>query len=739
VATTTRVKVGPPVVTINKGSTFMVTDEKGEINPERSQGVFAADTRFVSTYRLSVNRKPWERIASAASTYHSAQFFLVNPHLEFPVGVEAISGSGVGQRVIPPGDIGLMVTRDIDVGVREEFEITNYGLMTVALVFMIEIQSDFADVFEVKAKKLRQRENLATEWNRHKAELTTAYRLGKFLRRFRYRVVEVDQPPSYANGRLMFPLELNPGQAWRACCHMELQHGNQTRRHHHGCPSRSATASYFSKLQQRWVKECTRISTPNDDVKLTYERSVEDMGALRMYERDLGPNVWVPAAGVPWYVALFGRDSLIASLQNMITQANFAEGALRILAQHQAHERDDWRDAQPGKIMHELRHGELIYLHLIPHDPYYGTWDATPLYLIALHQAWCWLGNRKLIEDLRQTALDCLSWIDNYGDLDGDGFQEYKTFSSQGYENMSWKDAGDAVVYADGSQVKQPKALCELQGYVYAAKRGMAEVFTALGDHERAKVLESQAAELKRRFNEVFWMENEGTFAFGLDAEKNQITSIASNAGHCLWTGIADDDKAKRIIERLLAPDMWSGWGIRTLSTQNPAYNPFAYQRGAIWPHDNNIIALGMKRYGFHDQANHVARGIIEAAAHFQSYRLPEVFAGIHRDADSFPVQYRGANIPQAWAAGSIFFFIQMMLGLEADAPNGRLLVNPTLPDWLSSIELSGLRVGKTSLDLRFWRDDGESRYEVKSQRGGRLEVTAADNAGGSGRDALGS
>jgi glycogen debranching enzyme len=329
-----------------------------------------------------------------------------------------------------------------------------------------------------------------------------------------------------------------------------------------------------------------------------------------------------------------------------------------------------------------------------------------------------------LLKEFRKVAEACLHWIDNYGDLDGDGFQEYKTYSSLGYENIGWKDAGDSVVYANGKQVKQPKGLCELQGYVYDAKLRMAEIFEVLGDKAHAQALTQQAETLKQKFNEVFWMENEGCFAYGLDPDKKQITSIASNPGHCLWSGIADQQKAERTAKRLLQPDMWSGWGIRTLSQKNPAYNPFSYQNGSIWPHDNGIIAAGFKRYGLTDEANKVIRGIFDAALRFEAYRLPEVFAGLQRHGRTtdFPAIYPGgANIPQAWASGCIFHMVQTILGLRADAPNKRLYVNPKLPIWLPSIELQNLDVGSCKLQIRFWREGDKSRWEV-------LNITSPQN-----------
>ncbi|HLY32113.1 MAG TPA: amylo-alpha-1,6-glucosidase, partial [Ktedonobacterales bacterium] len=437
---------------------------------------------------------------------------------------------------------------------------------------------------------------------------------------------------------------------------------------------------------------------------------------LRIYDMDVSDEAWVPAAGVPWFVTLFGRDSLTVSYQNMAVSSGFARGALKRLAEQQATERIDWLDAQPGKILHEMRFGELAHFHKIPFYPYYGTADATILYLIVLSETYRWTGDVELLKEYRQVAVNCLKWIDESGDLDGDGFQEYKTFSSPGYANMDWKDASNAVVYANGSQVPQPKGLCTLQGYVYDAKTRMVEVFRALGDEERANALQEQAGTLRRRFNEAFWMEDEGCYAFGLDSHKRQITSIASNAGQVLWSGIAEQDKAERTARRLLQEDMWSGWGIRTLSSRNPAYNPLDYQNGSVWPQDNGLIAAGFKRYGLIQEANQVIRALFDAIERFDAYRPPEVFAGLQRKGDmDFPVLYPGgANIPQAWATGSIFHMIRTMLGLRADAPHQRLYVYPTLPDWLPDLELQHMRVGRCTITIRFWREGAQSRWEAR-------------------------
>ena len=330
-----------------------------------------------------------------------------------------------------------------------------------------------------------------------------------------------------------------------------------------------------------------------------------------------------------------------------------------------------------------------------------------------LHQTWRWTGDDTLLARHLATAEACLTWIDDHGDRDGDGLQEYGARGDKGYENQGWKDAGDAVLYPDGSMVTNPKALCEMQGYAYAAWTGMAEIFAHLGRHDRAAELTAKAARLYNRFNDTFWNEAEGFYAFALDGAKRPVWTVASNVGHCLWTGIVRPDRARRVAARLMAPDMFSGWGVRTLSAKHPAYNPISYHNGSVWPHDNGLIAQGLARYGCHDEAARIARGIGDAASYFAMNQIPELFAGIPRNGTDFPVQCIGANVPQAWAAGSTFSFLQALLGLEPDAPRGVLRVDPHLPDWLPEITLRALRLGDATLDLRFHRDGRATRVEV--------------------------
>lgn len=724
------IKVGPPVITISQGRTFMVSDPKGEVSPVTSQGVYMNDTRFVGYYSLSINNNPLSLINSNQLTFYAARYHLTNPFMHIDGGQ------------LDPETLHITLNRIVNSsgGIHEDLDVANYTGKQIRFLLEIAIHADFADIFEVRTQSIVRRGEMVTGWDTLLRQLRTSYDHKDFHRALSYFIID-DVPVSYANGRICFEIVLEPNQHWHTCGEMILEQEERiyTPVHKNCCRftgSQELAAepdvyTNFRQLEVQWQSRCTGIQTNNYNLSRMYQQGIEDLRALRIYDMDVSEDIWVPAAGVPWFVTLFGRDSLTVSYQNMLVSPGFARGALQHLAKYQATERDDWRDAQPGKILHEIRFGELAHFRRIPFTPYYGTADATPLYLIILSETYRWTGDVSLLQTYRAVAEGCLSWIDRYGDLDGDGFQEYKTFSQPGYENLGWKDAFDAVVYADGSQVKQPKALCELQGYVYDAKVRLAEIFQALGDERQANTLLQQARTLKQRFNEAFWMEEEGCYAFGLDANKKQITSIASNAGQCLWSGIADPDKAARTARRLLQPDMWSGWGIRTLSEKNPAYNPFSYHRGSVWPQDNGIIAEGFKRYGLAEEANQVIRGVFDAIEHFEGVRPPEVFAGIRRDGTfDFPVLYpSGANIPQAWATGTIFHMMRTMLGLRADAPHGRLYVCPTLPSWLTNIEIQRMRVGEGMLTIRFWREGEQSRWEMVDRQG--ADITVLEDSGG--------
>ncbi|MBV8591317.1 MAG: hypothetical protein JO212_14890, partial [Acetobacteraceae bacterium] len=563
------------------------------------------------------------------------------------------------------------------------------------------------DIFEVKSGHIVRRGRITTSWNPGRQVLKAKYVNRDFQRTV--RVTARGAEAVYANGRISFDIVLEPGATWHCCVLYELHNGVEYFPAPDVCVQHHAESELAQTLED-WKARVAKIRTSNEEFYRFYTQAIEDMAALRLPMAETDHMEFMPAAGLPWFVAPFGRDSLIVSLQNFFIYPEFARATLKVLGRFQAREDDPYRDAEPGKIMHELRYGELAHFKKIPHTPYYGTADATILWLITLHAAWHSTGDRSLLEQHLDTAERCLHWIEHHGDRDGDGFQEYETRSPVGYKNQGWKDAGDAIVYPDGSQVKTPIALCELQGYVHLAWLRMAEVYDDLNKPEQARALRQKAARLYERFNEVFWDDAAGFYALALDGDKKKVMTIASNPGHLLLAGIVPPDRARAVADRLFQDDMWTQWGIRTLSSKNPAYDPYEYQRGSIWPHDNGIIALGFKRYGFHREANRVARAISGAASHFLSNQVPELYAGIN---SPFPVQYLGANVPQAWAAGSAFMMLRAILGFLPKAPEGKLYVDPVLPEWLSDLTIYDLRLGDRKFDIRFWREEGDSHFEV--------------------------
>lgn len=689
-----KVEVGPPQIAIHHAQTVLITDPDGEVEWPSDKGLYFLDTRVISAWAIYANGEPWELLNGGAVTADIARIHLTNR--AFPTEDGAV----------PERTLGFVIGRQLHGGMHEDLDITNHGRKHIRFNLEIAIRSDFADVFEVKSNRIVRRGRIATDWSDPHQKLRTTYSNQDFVRAVHIGTRHQDQPAAYANGRLSFEVQLDPGQTWHCCLLYDLVDGNRQFHAPHNC-------AHEGHNHSDWQQTVLKIRTPNEEFYRCYHQAIEDMAALRLPIAGTDHMVFVPAAGLPWFMAPFGRDSLIVSLQNILIYPEFARGALDVLGRWQAKERDDYRDAEPGKIMHELRYGELAHFKLIPHTPYYGTADATPLYLVVLHAAWRATGDRSLLERYLPTAEGCLSWIDEWGDRDGDGFQEYQTRSPVGYENMAWKDAGDSMNYADGTPVKGPKALCELQGYVYDAWLRMAEIYDALERPERATALRDKAAVLFRKFNEAFWDEESGYYAFMLDGEKRKVLSVASNPGHLLWSGIVPPDRAARVVERLMAPDMSSGWGIRTLSALHPAFNPYSYQNGSVWPHDNSLIALGFKRYGYGREVGLIARDISRAAGHFLLNQLPELYSGVQRGEAEFPVQYLGANVPQAWAAGSVFALLQAILGITLDAPHGRILVDPMLPSWLPDITLSDLRLGHHTIDIRFWREGDVTRYEV--------------------------
>jgi len=712
-----KVQVGQPQIAMHQGQTVLVTDPDGQIGQPSDKGLYFFDTRVIGNWNIYANGEVWELLNGGATMYYAARIFLTNRAFLTEDGA------------VPPRTLGLVLGRSLGGGMHEDLDLTNHGAKRVRFQLEIALRSDFADIFEVKSNRIVRRGRITTEWSDERQQMITSYRNADFHRAVRI-TTGIESPQAvYANGRLSFEITLAPGASWHCCLLYELIDGERSYAAPPHCIDDAGSLQQGDTLAD-WERRVMKIRTSNEEFYRLFHQAIEDMAALRLPIAGTDHMVFLPAAGLPWFIAPFGRDSLIVSLQNLLIYPEFAKASLDILGSMQARELDDYRDAEPGKILHELRYGELAHFKLIPHTPYYGTADATPLYLITLHATWRCTGERDLLQRYLPIAERCLEWIDNYGDRDGDGFQEYQTRSPVGYENMGWKDSGDAVVYPDGTLVKGPKALCELQGYVYDAWLRMAEVSDVLDEPAKARALREKAAALYRKFNEAFWDEASGFYAFALDGDKRPVLSVASNVGHCLTSGIVPAERARRVVERLMAPDMWSGWGIRTLSARHPAFNPYNYQTGSVWPHDNSIIALGFRRYGFAREAAQIARDVSRAGSHFLLNQLPELYAGIQRDDAGFPVQYIGANVPQAWAAGSSFMLLQAMLGFQPDGPANRLFVDPELPAWLPDLIVQDLRIGQQVFDIRFWREGEETDFEVLKGDANaviRRSVVAAD------------
>jgi len=698
----TKVTVNSGQITINNGSTFLVTDSDGLIDDNLAQGFFVQDTRLISYYEISLNRYRLLRLASSNINHHSALYQFTNPEFRTVRGI------------LPQGHLMVTIRRDIVGGMHEDIDITNHHQQLVEFQLMLAVRSDFADIFEVKAKQIVSRGNTETIWKNQ--VLTTEYCNGSFQRSLRIEALDADSQPSYANGRLFFDIVINPGKTWHTCLNFTATANGKIFSSHKACTEHRDTAA--AKVRDNFLLQATRLDSSNTEIAAYYQQALVDMGALRIEVEDKQERFWMPAAGIPWFMAVFGRDSVTVSLQTMAVYHEFARGTLVRLAQLQATEVDDWRDAQPGKMLHELRHDELTHLHQLPYTPYYGTVDTTILWIITLAEAYAWNADLSMLDECREPLEKALTWIEKYGDFDDDGFVEYITHSAKGLRNQGWKDSGDSIVYPDGSLVDPPIALCEVQGYVYDAWQRAAELYEVWGESKQAKLLRQKADELYQRFNERFWMEDEGFYCLGLDSKKQQIKSITSNPGHLLWSGIVPQERAEKLVRRLFQEDLWCGWGVRTLSANNPAYNPISYQKGSVWPHDNSSIAAGLKRYGYHQEANRIAEGIFAAASYFEAGRMPELFGGIERTPNSFPVPYSEANIPQAWAAGSIFLLIRAILGLEANAVQRQLEVKPSLPEWLPDLELTNLGVGEAKVRLRFWREREQTRWEVTHLEG---------------------
>jgi glycogen debranching enzyme len=725
------------VQVLKHGNLYLLTDPFGDIHPDsRGLGLYDSDTRLLSCCVLRVGGIRPVKLQGSMGANYRGSIQLTNPAADRNQDakvhpVDELMGRTIGisrDRMIGAG------------GMEERVRIVNHSEREMTFGVELELGADCADIFEVRGYPRPKRGELlpiAVSPTRatfpydgldrrrrltHVAFSDAAQAYGPIDRR------SEDEMLGGGSVHFRWDVQLAPGArkdlrwtVWGTKSDPPAGHDGEATMALFPEPPR-ISADEGASAYHAWGRGTTSIQTDHELFNLTLNRSLAD---LRLLINDgPGPDQRYVAAGVPWFSTLFGRDALISSFQALAFRPQIAVETLSVLAAYQATEVDDWRDAEPGKILHELRTGEMAGSGELPHTPYYGSVDSTPLWLILFGATYDWTGDRAFVDRLWPNALAALDWIDRYGDRDGDGFVEYERRSSRGLLNQGWKDSSDAIRDRSGHGPTMPVALAEVQGYVFDAKRRMAALASVRGEDDLARRLLAEAEALRDRFEQKFWVEDQRYYAMALDGEKRHLDAIASNAGQCLWTGLVSAARARDVADRLMGPGMFSGWGIRTYAQDQPGFNPIGYHTGSVWPHDTSLIAAGLKRYGFDEESNRLVGHVFQAAQHFEDYRLPELFCGFDRDQSSLPVPYPVACSPQAWAAGASFLFLETMLGLRAHAGQGELeLRHPNLPEWIGRVTLNNLRVGDASVDLLFHRWRGTTSAEVL-RKVGDLSVT---------------
>ncbi|MBW8888589.1 MAG: amylo-alpha-1,6-glucosidase [Fibrobacteres bacterium] len=690
---------------LKHGETFAVFDRQGSFLPggRGDHGLYHEGTRFLSRFQLRLaGRKPLVLSSAVREDNDMLEVDSANPDLE------------IGGRVIKGDRIHIYQTCFLWNGcLYMRLRFTNYALEPIDLPFTLEFASDFADIFEVRGMHRPARgRQLAPQLGR---DVVVIGYLGldglDRNAQLRFDPAPAELGPAYALYSLSLPSHGRKEFYFTATCESGPR-----------APRTLAYQEAFTGLGEAF--RCLRGSTsllesshPQFDSWIN--RSTVDLFMMTTETREGG----YPYAGIPWFSTVFGRDGILTAYQLSWACPGLAAGVLRFLAARQARESDPSRDAEPGKILHETRNGEMANLGEIPFGRYYGGIDTTPLFLMLAARYHARTGDLPLLRELWPHFEAALDWIDRYGDADRDGFVEYQRAGKAGLLQQGWKDSEDSVFHYDGSLAPQPIALCEVQGYVYAAKRGMARLARALGKPGLADRLDVEASDLKTRFRAAFWLPDLGTYALALDGNKRPCQVRSSNAGHCLFAGIADEADAPALVNGLLSPAMFSGWGIRTLAEGEARYNPMSYHNGSVWPHDNALIAWGMGRYGFRAAACQVLEGLFQASLHFDLHRLPELFCGFVKRPGAGPTLYPVACNPQSWASASVYFLLEACLGLEIDAVAGQVrLTQPRLPAFLDEIRIRELKVGDAILDLTVRRHGNDITVEMP-RRVGKIEV----------------
>ena len=634
------------------GSTFFVSNHRGDIDPGEALGYFHEDVRHLSRWQLRVDGEQLLEVTASTVDYYSARIVLAPS----------------------PEDATFSLRRDrfVTEGVHEDLVLANLTQEEQRLDVELRFGADFADVLEAQdGGRSVGRGRRSVQLDRHR--VTLWYEQGRFRRGTRIELAgDWTLSPESATHRVVLP----PHAEWRACVDVVALVPDGEARPLLRCGAFHRPMPEMPFTLEEWLGHAPDLETDDDDLRETYGQSLNDLAALRIRPRT-GLAHAMPAGGIPWFMCVFGRDSLLAAYEALPFQPTLAEAALQELAGLQASEWDDWRDAEPGKMPHELRRGKLVTLGEDPRDPYYGTHDATQLWLVLLDEYERWTGDVELVRKLEPNARRALAWLDDYADRDRDGYAEYRCRSEKGLRNQCWKDSDDSIAFHDGRIAEPPVATCEIQGYTYDARLRAARLAREVwGDEELAARQEREASALRERFERDFWNEERGTYLLALAGPRvsERVDSVTSNPGHLLWSGIAGEEHAARVAQSLLAPELFSGWGVRSMSSDDDAYSPLTYHNGTVWPHDTALVAAGLRRYGHREEARRLVDALLDAAAAF-GHRLPEVFAGFARDETNVPVRYPAALVPQAWAAAAPLLALRTLLGL--DVVDGELRVDP--------------------------------------------------------------
>jgi glycogen debranching enzyme len=655
------------LVQILDGNTFVVSADNGDMDasPVDTMGLFSYDTRFLSKWMLTVDGQRLSMLSVDDLQYFESRYFLVPD-----TGTVYINAT-----------LSVIRERAVGDGFHEEITLLNHGEHPVDVTVRIDADSDFADLFEVK-DALKKKGKYYHRINGN--QLLIGYERETFRRE---TMISAPKPVTVDEHGLTFHVRVDAQGQWTTKIDVVTVLMGWTRagKPKYGGVEQRAKPNMAQSLE-KWMADAPSLNTDKETLRHTYRRSLIDLAALR-FSPPVAGGMSLPAAGLPWFMAIFGRDSIFTSLQALPFAPELACTTLKALGSWQGSRVDDFRDEQPGRILHEMRYGETAAFEERPHSPYFGNADATPLYVVLLDEYERWTGDTDLVRDLEPNARAALAWIDDYADRMGNGYISYQRHNEEtGLENQCWKDSWDSISYQDGRLPGFPRATCELQGYAYDAKMRAARLARLVWqDPAFADRLEKEAADLKRRFNRDFWVSDGKFFALALDQDGAQVDALSSNLGHLLWSGIVDQSKARAVVKHLMGPELFCGWGVRTLSTRDKRYNPIGYHVGTVWPFDNSFIAWGLRRYGYKAEAARLAMGILDAAEYFDG-RLPEAFGGYERSFTHYPVQYPTACSPQAWSTGTPMLLLRTMLGLQPVGDN--LIIDPAVPSEIGHIAL---------------------------------------------------